>query len=69
MAYGWSGSEAKNPKDLDSIICLVLVNNVDKTVAIDGNGPYIGTKVSKRKYCSSQHALLTHFITILCPKH
>ncbi len=52
--------KAKNPKHLDSIICLVLVNNVDKTVAIDGNGPYIGTKVSKGNIaCHNMHFLLT----------
>jgi hypothetical protein len=60
MAHGWSGSEAKNPKDLDSIVCLVLVNNVDKTVAIDGNGPYIGMKVSKGNIARhNMHFLLT----------
>jgi hypothetical protein len=38
----------------------VLVNNVDKTVAIDGNGPYIGTKVSKGNIAHhNMHFLLT----------
>ncbi len=48
------------PKTWIQSSCLVLVNNVDKTVAIDGNGTYIATKVSKGNIAHhNMHFLLT----------